>query len=230
MRIELTEARHYPDLRDYFLRLGAVVVRGDGATIEVHFADGILQEDESPEMYYRTWARYNRVDAGPAAAPPTIREPGAPPVHAQPSGSGTKPPLRLGELLVGKALINGDQLSRALVDSRQTGETLGRVLVRHGSVFESDLARVLAEQWSIPYVNLALIGVDRSALSLLPRDVGLRYAAVPVRFVGSELRVAFADPSDVEAVAAVQERLSAPIQAAIAEFSDIDAVWRTVAA
>jgi hypothetical protein len=231
MRIELTESRHYPDLRDYFLRLGAVVARGDGEALEVHFADGVLQEDESPEMYFRTWARYNRVDARPVAATPTIREPGAPPANSpQPSGSGAKPPVRLGELLVRKALINDDQLSRALTESRQTGETLGRVLVRHGSVFESDLARVLAEQWSIPYVNLALIGVDRSALSLLPRDVGLRYAAVPVRFVGNELRVAFADPSDAESVAAVQERLSAPIQAAIAELSDIDAVWRTVAA
>jgi hypothetical protein len=145
-------------------------------------------------------------------------------------GSATKPPLRLGDLLVLKGRIDESQLARALVESRETGEAVGRVLIRHGSVFESELARVLAEQWSIPYVNLAVIGVDRSALRLLPRDVGLRHAAVPVRFVGNELRVAFADPSDTESVAAVQECLSLPIQPAIAEFSDIDAIWRSVAA
>jgi class 3 adenylate cyclase len=239
MRVELTDPSHYPDLRDYFLRLGASAVRREGATLDVHFADGVLQEDESPEMYFRTWARYRGVEAQAAApgasSPPNESREGSSEssvtrMKSPLSLGGTKPLLRLGELLLSKALINADQLSRGLIESRETGEALGRVLIRHGSVFESELARVLAEQWSIPYVNLASIGVDRSALTLLPREVGLRYAAVPVRFVGDELRVAFADPSDTEAVAAVQERLSAPIQPAIAEFSDIDAIWRSVAA
>jgi len=228
MRIEVTEPRVYPALRDYFLRLGADVEQADTKTIEVHFADGLLNEDESAEMYFQTWALANRGEARITAT--TVALSGVPDEPVRPPDSRTKPLLRLGELLLSKGLIDTDQLSNGLVESRKTGETLGRVLIRHGSVFESELARVLAEQWSIPYVNLALIGVDRSALALLPRDVGVRYAAVPVRWVRDELRVAFADPSDTEAVAAVQERLSAPIQPAIAELSDIDAVWRTVAA
>ena len=228
MRIELTEPRAYPALRDYFLRLGAEVEQAGTKTIDVNFADGLLQEDESPEMYFQTWALANRGEARLTAETVTLSA--VPDAPALPPDPPPKPLLRLGELLLSKGLIDTDQLSKGLVESRKTGETLGRVLVRHGSVFESELARVLAEQWSIPYVNLAVIGVDRSALTLLPRDVGVRYAAVPVRWVHGELRVAFADPSDTEAVAAVQERLSAPIQPAIAELSDIDAVWRTVAA
>ena len=230
MRIELTEARHYPALRDYFLRLGADVAQTDKESLEVHFAEGLLQEDESAEMYLQTWARRNRVDARVTTAVASFRSIAAPAAPPRPSNADAKPPVRLGELLLRKGLIDEDQLSRALIESRETGKTLGRVLIRHRSVFESELARVLAEQWSIPYVNLALIGVDRSTLVLLPRDVGMRNAAVPVRFVRDELRVAFADPSDVEAVAAVQECVSAPIQPAIAELSDIDAVWRSVAA
>ncbi len=230
MRIELTEARHRPALRDYFLRLGAEVVQTDEETIDVDFAEGILQEDESAEMYLQTWARYNRVDARLTTVLASFRPTAAPEAPLEPTDPSAKPPMRLGELLLSKGLVNEEQLSRGLVESRRAGETLGRVLVRHGAVFESELARVLAEQWSIPYVNLALVGVDRSTLSLLPRDVGIRNAAVPVRFVRDELRVAFADPSDTEAVAAVQGYVSVPIQPAIAELSDIDAVWRSVAA
>lgn len=232
MRIELTEPRVYPELRDYFLRLGADVEQTDAETLDVHFADGLLDEDESPEMYFQTWARNNQGEARIAGATIglTVVSSVVESSTLQPDPRTAKPLLRLGELLLSKGLLDNDQLSRGLLESRQTGETLGRVLVRHGSVFESELARVLAEQWSIPYVNLALIGVDRSALFLLPREIGVRYAAVPVRWVGTELRVAFADPSDTEAVAAVQQRLSAPIQPAIAELSDIDAVWRTMAA
>ena len=229
MRVELTDPSHYPDLRDYFLRLGAEVARTDETAIDVDFADGILDDDESIEMYLKTWARHRQVDARATAAVASVRLTTASEASSQSSDSKAKPPLRLGELLLSKGLITEDQLSRALVESRQTGETLGRVLIRHRSVFESELARVLAEQWSIPYVNLSLVGVDRSALGLLPRDVGIRNAAVPVRFVRDELRVAFADPTDTEAVGAVQEYVSMPVQPAIAELSDIDAIWRSVA-
>ena len=95
-------------------------------------------------------------------------------------------------------------------------------------MFESELARVLAEQWSIPYVNLASVGVDRSCLTLMSPELGRRCAAVPVRFIASELRVAFADPSDPDIVAEVQAHMAAPIQPAIAELSDIDAIWRSI--
>ena len=87
-------------------------------------------------------------------------------------------------------------------------------------MFESELARVLAEQWSIPYVNLAALGVDRSCLMLMTPELGRRCAAVPVRFFGSELRVAFADPSDPDVVAEVQSQMAALIQPAIAELSE----------
>jgi hypothetical protein len=232
MRVELTDARDCPGLRDYFLRLGAsVAVSADGTTIDVEFPDGLLDDDESAEMYYETWARGNRLDARTVAsisakapengsaltrvATPTV-DPGAP------------PPPRLGELLVRKGLITEDQLSEALVESRRTGDVVGRVLIRRGWVFESDLARVLAEQWSIPYVNLASVGIDRSCLMLMSPELGHRCAAVPVRFFGSELRVAFADPSDPDVVAEVQSHMAAPIQPAIGELSDIDAIWRSV--
>ncbi len=231
MRVELTDPGHYPALRDYFLRLGGSVVSEDGLLVDLAFPEGLLDEDESPEMYYRTWAHANRLDA-------RVVEHGGGQTAAEAGGSfslvmpppdpAARPPMRLGELLVKKGLITDDQLSMALVESRRSGDVVGRILIREGWVYESELARVLAEQWSIPYVNLALIGVDRSALALLPPEIGRRCAAVPVRFFGHELRVAFADPSDPDVVADVQTQIAAPIQPAIAELSDIDTIWRSV--
>ena len=231
MRIELTDPRDHSGLRDYFLRLGASVeVSEDGATIEIAFPEGLLDEDESAEVYYETWARTNRLDArlvdsSSLAATESSRLLGT---VGAPVDAGASPPPRLGELLVRKGFITDEQLSQALVESRRSGDVVGRVLIRNGSVFESELARVLAEQWSIPYVNLASLGVDRSCLILMSPELGRRCAAVPVRFFGSELRVAFADPSDPDTVAEVQSHMAAPIQPAIAELSEIDAIWRSV--
>ena len=136
------------------------------------------------------------------------------------------PPPRLGDLLVSKGYITEDQLAAGLVESRQSGERVGQVLVRQRVVFESDLARTLSEQWGLPYVNISGIGVDGAALRLLPREVGLEHAAVPVRFLADGgVQVAFADPSDEESVAAVKAHIPA-MQAAVAEYSDIATAWR----
>jgi hypothetical protein len=96
-------------------------------------------------------------------------------------------------------------------------------------VFEDELARTLAEQWQLPYVRLSSVGVDQQVMRLLPRSVGTRFDAVPVRFADQSVLVAFADPSDPEALAAVRDYLPA-IKLAVADFSDIRMLWQSVAA
>ena len=61
MQIELTDQRELKSLQDYFLRLGASV-RSEDATIHVDFPEGLLDEDESPEMYLRTWLRAHNAE------------------------------------------------------------------------------------------------------------------------------------------------------------------------
>jgi hypothetical protein len=52
-------------------------------------------------------------------------------------------------------------------------------------------------------------------------------AAIPVRFLGAGVQVAFADPSDETAVAAVQEHVG-PVSLAVAELSHIELLWNRV--
>jgi hypothetical protein len=140
----------------------------------------------------------------------------------------TGAPPRLGDLLVSKGFITTEQLGEALIESKEKNERLGRVLLRRGWIFESELARTLSEQWAIPYVDLAQVGVDRSIVRLLPRDVGLEFAAIPVRQLEGSVQVAFADPSDSEGVDAVREHVPLAIPA-VAELTDIENTWRALA-
>jgi uncharacterized coiled-coil protein SlyX len=136
-------------------------------------------------------------------------------------------PARLGDLLVSKGFITEEQLSEALVEARETGDRVGRVLLRKNFVFESELARTLSEQWAIPYLNLSVISVDRHATRLLPPEIGAKFAAIPVRYLDGAVQVAFADPSDAEALAAVREHIPA-IAPGVAELSDIASAWRSL--
>jgi hypothetical protein len=228
MRIQLDDPTRVTELRDYFLRLGASAVVNADSTVEVCFA----RDDEvDAQRFLRAWAATNEVGTHTVG---TGDEPsGTPAAHrpeVEPRGATlADPPVRLGDLMVSKGFINNDQLSQALVESRESGELVGRVLLRCRWVFEDELARTLAEQWRLPYVRLSSVGVDQQVRRLLPRDVGLRFAAVPVRFAEQSVLVAFADPSDPEALAAVRTYLPR-ISLAVAEFTDIRMLWQSVGA
>jgi hypothetical protein len=78
----------------------------------------------------------------------------------------------LGRLLVDKGLVSKAQLDEALSERAIHGGLLGETLLRLGFIFETDLARVLAEQVGIPFLNLETIDVDAGAAGMLPRSLG----------------------------------------------------------
>ena len=225
------EAPHREALRDYFLRLGCDAHVDAAGALDVAQPRDAGEEDAIGRFLER-WMAANGVAVGPAAAP--VAEPA--PVAAAPlaisllaRGGNGSPPLRVGDLLASKGLITQEQLAQALQESRATGELVGQVLLRKRWVFEDELARTLAQQWSLPYLNLMAVGVDWGAARLLPADVGREAAAIPVRFQGSSVLVAFADPSDDAAIAAVAPYVQSPALA-VAELTHIEMLWRRVAA
>ena len=144
---------------------------------------------------------------------------------------GQKPRLQLGSLLVEKGLITEAQLREALADRNVHGGLLGETLVRLGFVFEDELARTLAEQARVPFVNLEANPVDRYAVGTLPRSLGEALPALPVRFTPEGgLVIAVADPTDETLVPRLQTAISCPIVLMVAAASSIRNSWRNAPA
>ena len=201
-------------LRDYFLRLGATASI-DGSMVQVE-----LDDETSVADHIRHWSEVNGIEARivePAAEAPAR-------VHA-PAFFLERP--RLGDLLQKKGLISQEQLEAALAESRATGDLLGRVMIRRQFLFEDELARTLADQLELPYVNLRVAGYDRAAAALVPSSEGMRIAAVPIGILGGRVRVAFADPSDETAKAVVRQFVG-DFSLAVAELSEIELAWRSL--
>jgi hypothetical protein len=209
VRIRLERGRE--ELRDYFLRLGATAAIDDTGAVTV-----CLEETDggTVEEYVRNWTSINSL-------PATIEPAGVLFAHVQ-----LRP--RLGEVLVGRRLITKEQLADALAETAQSGDLLGRVLLRRRVLFEDELARALSEQLQVPYVNIRSSGVDPHAVRMVPAEIGLRYAAIPIGLVDETLRVAFADPCDEAACAAISGYCT-NYQVAVAELSDIVSAWRELA-
>jgi hypothetical protein len=148
-----------------------------------------------------------------------------------PVSRGQKPRLQLGTLLVEKGLITEVQLREALAERNVHGGLLGETLVRLGFVFEDELARTLAEQAGVPFVNLEANPVDRYAVGTLPRSLGEALPALPVRFTPEGgLVIAVADPTDETLVPRLQTAISCPIVLMVAAASSIRNSWRNAPA
>jgi type II secretion system (T2SS) protein E len=204
MRIRVWSGRE--KLRDYFLRLGAAASIDETGAVSVALGE---TDDATVDEHLARWTSANGISA-------TIE-----PVNALFTNV-FRP--RLGEVLLGKRLITEEQLQEALSETAQSGDLLGRVLLRRRWLFEDELARALSEQLQIPYVNIRSSGIDRRAARMVPAEIGLRYAAIPIGFVSGRLRVAFADPCDEKACAAIAAHCD-HFEIAVAELSDIVSAW-----
>lgn len=216
----LVDIRSRPDaaaaVRDYFLRLGV------SAELTAPGVVGLTSgEDEATlKEYTRNWAKINGIAVALGPADPV--QPKSQPLT---NPGGYRP--KLGEVLKRKGLITDQQLETGLIQASATGELLGVVLLRLGFIFEDELARTLSEQLAVPYVSIGRVGVDRGAMRLLPWQVGLNLAAIPVRVKGDAVQVAFADPTDPAALEGVRTHVPR-VYVAVAELSDIRSAWAQV--
>jgi type IV pilus assembly protein PilB len=107
---------------------------------------------------------------------------------------------RLGELLVGNGLITPKQLEEALQEHKISGSKLGSSLVKLGFISEKNLVSFLSRHYGVPAIDLNEVQIDPEAMKMIPADVIFKYQAIPIKRIGSTLRVAMCDPSNILAV------------------------------
>ena len=125
-------------------------------------------------------------------------------------------------------MITEAQLAEGLRESQLSGDLLGRILLRRQWIFEDELARSLAQQLNLPYINLRNAGIDYALARILPVETGVRFAVIPIGVHRGSVRVAFADPCDNGAFDAVARSIDG-FDPVVAELTDIETAWRTVA-
>lgn len=104
----------------------------------------------------------------------------------------------LGTLLLRVGAIDPEQLEIALAEKERSPRRLGEILVEWGWVPSVAIARALAEQYDIPFLDLSTTDVEDDAALLLPEDTARRLQALPVkRLHDNLLLVGLADPTDV---------------------------------
>jgi len=129
---------------------------------------------------------------------------------------------QLGSLLLRDGLITPEQLELALAEKETGDRRLGEILVANDFASGAEVARALAEQHELEFVDLAHAEIDPQAVALLPEKLARRYGALPVRFLSEEvILVAVADPTDVLASDDLRLALGVQIRLAVVSGPDL---------
>ena len=138
--------------------------------------------------------------------------------------------IRLGDLLVEKNLITGDQLQLAMSEQKKLGRNLGSTLVELGMIDENSLLNLVSSQLGIPLIDFNDYHYSDDVAKLLPEVIARRYRAIVLEDRGKDYLVGMVDPTDIYALDEIQGKLSKPVSQAIvreaALLENFDLIYR----
>jgi general secretion pathway protein E len=106
--------------------------------------------------------------------------------------------MRLGEILIQKHLITGEDLDRALELQRERGDKLGKILVDLGFVAARDVLIALSEQLRVPLLVIeGPPAVSPETETLSPKFLR-QFRCLPMALHDHTVTLAMADPLDFE--------------------------------
>ena len=131
--------------------------------------------------------------------------------------------VRLGELLVSKGLITAKQLEDALQEQKISGNKLGSSLVKLSLISEKNLVSFLSRHYGVPAIDLSEAQIDPEVIKMIPPDVVFKYQVIPIKRIGSTLRVAMNDPSNILAIDDIKFLTSCHVEVFVSTESAIKA-------
>nr|MBC8412847.1 hypothetical protein [bacterium] len=109
--------------------------------------------------------------------------------------------MKLGEVLKDRGLITDERIEVAIAHQKITGNLLGETLINLGFVSSNEIARTLAEQAGIPFVDLAEHIISEEAIRLVPKDVAQKTGFIPLRIQeDGSIEIGITNPSNIHAI------------------------------
>ncbi len=132
--------------------------------------------------------------------------------------------LKIGDILVEKAVITREQLENALKEQQKKGgdsKKIGSYLIDLGYVTEADIATALGIQFNLPVMRLEGMKIKPEVIDLVPEKIVRKFNIIPLFKIGDELTIAISDPTDISLLDAVGAQSKSKIIPVIAPYLEI---------
>ncbi|MCC6355271.1 MAG: Flp pilus assembly complex ATPase component TadA [Verrucomicrobiae bacterium] len=125
------------------------------------------------------------------------------------------------EILRDLGLISAADIQQAEDDASQQGIGAVDALIASGRVTQLDVTKAIANAASMEFVE-RIDPIPHDAIEAVPRHIARRYGVVPLGRTENALRVAVADPFDLETIDSLTYILKTDIEPVVAPTQEID--------
>lgn len=127
------------------------------------------------------------------------------------------------DLLIDMGYLTSETVAPIQEEAAATGESVVDLLVNRGFLHPSAVLQAKAAYFNVELVSLSDLRIPDEVLAAIPRHIAKRYRAIPVAQYGNTLRVAVADPSDLDTMDALQQSVGGELEWCIAPEEEIEA-------
>lgn len=122
---------------------------------------------------------------------------------------------QIGSALIKHGFLTQIKLNDALAEQKRTGRMLGRVLIENNYITEEQMARVIAEQQNLPFVDLRRFEVNPEVVRILTETQARRFKAIMLEDREDSYLVGLADPSSLRAQDELAALVGRPLDVAV---------------
>ena len=128
------------------------------------------------------------------------------------------------DLLVQQGLVDDGQLKEAKERAASEESSTLDALYNLKFVSEQDVMQLLGAEYGMDTYDFdhASAKVPTEVITLVPREVAFRYKTVPVSFANGILRVAIADPTDIETIDSIRYLLKMEVEPVVSTKRQIE--------
>ncbi len=123
-------------------------------------------------------------------------------------------------------LVSQKDFENAEREAKESGKTIGEILIAHGTVGEDELRRTYAYILGIPFVSLVGTNIAFETLSLIPEPVARRNNIIAYSHKLEELEVAMLDTDDLAAIDFIKKKTQLKILPRLTDVASIKAALK----
>ena len=113
--------------------------------------------------------------------------------------------VRLAEILTERDVVSSEVITDALYSQDKNGEPFVQVLVNGGHITEWDLAKIVTENFNLPFLMASTYSISEEAKERFPKETLFKYSMVPLDTFGDIVTVAMPVMLSSEDISKIQK-------------------------
>ena len=134
---------------------------------------------------------------------------------------GQKKKQKLGEILVELGVVTDRGVGQALDHAKKNGTRIGEAMVALGLADEEDIAKAVARQSGVEYIDLDRDNTTIDEASLIPEELVREHLVLPTGWEDGCLKVVVTDPSNSLALKMLRTRFNCEVSPRVASKSKL---------